>query len=302
MPDDTILVTDVRLKRTVRDYARDYLNRTLFVDYDEKGNAITADDSARRIIHNLEDKDVIKELIMKTFDVPLFGALVTVRPKQGGAERQGEGGSFKLTGPVQFGIARSVNKVRVINPSITSHFLGREKPKKPKAEEAEEKDSAEEQRHGTIGKFYAVEYALIKAYGAVTPKNLGKYYNDPEVVKRFNDVEGQFFHCLWNGTNHLVSRSKYPQRSLFFIEISYKTKLYNDLHLLVDETEEMKGWAKSLSPAPFAFSGLVDCLKGRNDDIERVRIAHCEDLYNNSHELLKELESKGLKPEDVSCK
>ncbi|PIN82466.1 MAG: type I-B CRISPR-associated protein Cas7/Csh2, partial [Nitrosopumilales archaeon CG11_big_fil_rev_8_21_14_0_20_33_24] len=43
MPDDTIMVTDVRIKRTMRDYARDVKGETLFVDFDENGTPTTAD-------------------------------------------------------------------------------------------------------------------------------------------------------------------------------------------------------------------------------------------------------------------
>lgn len=39
-----------------------------------------------------------------TFDVPLFGALVPVRT----TKDNGDGSSQKLTGPLQFGIARSI--------------------------------------------------------------------------------------------------------------------------------------------------------------------------------------------------
>ena len=42
MPDDTIMVTDVRIKRTIRDYARDVKGETLFVDFGENGSPTTA--------------------------------------------------------------------------------------------------------------------------------------------------------------------------------------------------------------------------------------------------------------------
>ena len=38
MPDGTIMVTDVRVKRTIRDYAKTALNETIFVDYGKEGN------------------------------------------------------------------------------------------------------------------------------------------------------------------------------------------------------------------------------------------------------------------------
>ena len=121
MPDDTIMVTDVRIKRTMRDYARDIRGETLFVDFDEKGSPTTADGKAKEIVGSLSG-DVIGGLLKKTFDVPLFGALVTIR--KGSDE---ETGSAKLTGPLQFGNSRSVNKVQIINPTIVGRFVGKEK-------------------------------------------------------------------------------------------------------------------------------------------------------------------------------
>ena len=50
LPDNTIMVTDVRIKRTMRDYARDVKGETLFVDFDKDGNAIKADGKAKEII------------------------------------------------------------------------------------------------------------------------------------------------------------------------------------------------------------------------------------------------------------
>lgn len=121
MPDGRIIVTDVRIKRTIRDYAASHLGYDIFVDYDENGEPTTADDRAKEIIGEIKD-DVIKELLLKTFDVPLFGALVTIR-----SETIGGGSSHKLTGPVQFSLGTSVNKVDIINPMISSRFVGKEK-------------------------------------------------------------------------------------------------------------------------------------------------------------------------------
>jgi len=292
MPDDTILVTDVRLKRTVRDYARDTKDQSIFVDYDAKGNAVTADQKAAEILgtKDLKKKDVMLELIEKTFDVPLFGALVTVRSVE-----KGEGDSYKLTGPVQFGMARSVNKVKVINPMIVGRFVGKEKGKAGA-------DGGKQREHSTFGRFYAVEYALIKAFGAVTPRNLGKYAEDPKAIEAFRRTEEMLFDCLWDGTNFLVTRSKYPQRSVFFIEVAYDSAfLYNDLASLVDESEQMKGWATSLSASPFGFTRLIETLCDRKDKIKGIRIAHCTDIVDDVHKLKDQLKSKGLKVEDATC-
>ena len=279
MPDDTIMVTDVRIKRTMRDYARDVKGETLFVDYDKDGNAITADGKAKEIVGSLSG-DVIGKLLDKTFDVPLFGALVPIRKSSGD-----EGSSEKLTGPLQFGISRSVNKVQIINPTIVGRFVGKEKTGK---------------QFSTFGKFYSVEYALIKVQGAVNPRNLAKYAEDKVILKKFKEKISMIHDCIWNGTNQLITRSKYPQRSILYIDVDYKDKIYNDLPILVDENKNLKGMAKSLGDAPFDFSELVSVMSKRKSEINKIRIRGAEDISDDVNSLASDLKKKGLDVEILS--
>jgi len=173
MPDGTIMVTDVRIKRTMRDYAKKTWKEKLFVDFGEDGNPITADKRAKEIISPDSLKgDVIKRLLELTFDVPLFGALIPIRTDND----DGGGTSQKLTGPLQFGIGRSINQVQVINPLISSHFVGKVK-------------KGQEQQFSTFGRFYSVEYALIKVHGALNPENLGDYLADEAIKNKFVECE-----------------------------------------------------------------------------------------------------------------
>ena len=57
MPDGTIMVTDVRIKRTMRDYAKKTWSKILFVDFGEDGNPVKADERAKEIINLPADKD-----------------------------------------------------------------------------------------------------------------------------------------------------------------------------------------------------------------------------------------------------
>ncbi len=273
MPDDTIIVTDVRIKRTMRDYARDVRGETLFVDYDEQGGAIAADGKAKEIVGSLSG-DVIEKLLEKTFDVPLFGALVPIRKT-----KDQEGRSEKLTGPLQFGISRSVNKVQIINPTIVGRFVGKEK---------------KGEQFSTFGKFYSVEYALIKVQGALNPQNLGKYAKDKTINAKFKEKIDMIHDCIWNGTNRLVTRSKYPQRSILYIDVQYKNKMYNDLPQLVDERPHLKDMAKDLGDKPFDFSRLVTAMSKRKLDIEIIRIRGAEDIADDIENLHSLLAKKGL--------
>jgi CRISPR-associated protein Csh2 len=268
--DDTIIVTDVRIKRTIRDYAKSK-GETIFVDYDKNGEHTTANARAEELIG---DKIDGQKLLEKTFDTPLFGGLVTIHPKKNEEGKSvGKGDSVKITGPVQFAIGRSVNKVNIINPQISSIFTGDEK----KGE------------HGTFGTFYSVEYALIKTYGAINPENLGHYYENE--FKFFKKSEEKLFEYLWEGTNRLITRSKYPQRSLFFIEVTYNNAIYNDLNELTIENSKMKEQnnVKQMIKPVFDFEHLVSVLKTRKDKIIKIRIAACDDLKDEANELGKQL-------------
>jgi len=281
MPDGTIMVTDVRIKRTMRDYAKKTWNEILFVDFDEEGNPVKADERAKEIIKPPNKKlggDAIASLLKKTFDVPLFGAFLPIRGEKDKSNDEA-GSSQKLTGPLQFGIGRSINQVQLINPLISSRFVGKENVNR-------------EQQFSTFGRFYSVEYALIKIHGALNPENLGKYLDDPDIKKHFTEAEGHIFECLWNGTNELVTRSKFPQRSILYIEISYNDTIYNDLPNLVEENDNLKKRTCSLGTSPFKFDKLVSMVNERNDKIDKIRIKGCPEIDADIKQLIESINSK----------
>ncbi|MDE1766202.1 MAG: type I CRISPR-associated protein Cas7 [Thaumarchaeota archaeon] len=281
MPDGTILVTDVRIKRTIRDHAKNVLGETLFVDYGDNGLPTTADKRAKEIIGDLKG-DVIAKLLNSTFDTPLFGALVTIREAKGD---ESGGDSAKITGPVQFGIGRSTNQVNVINPTISGRFVGKEKEG--------------QKQYSTFGKFYSVEYALIKIHGAVNPTNLGIYIKDEKIMKKFSEKEEKLFTCLWDGTNHLITRSKYPQRSILFLEVTYESTIYNDLPRLVAEKKEMSEKTTSLVKSPFDFTRLIEVLGKRSDEVKLVRVKGCEELNSDVKSLISKLKDAHIKVEEL---
>jgi len=113
---DFISKMDFNVDQRIEDNLKAVMNKTwnekLFVDFGKDGNPIKADARAKEII-NSDSKnkklegDWIKSLLKLTFDVPLFGALIPVRA----VKDNGDGRSQKLTGPLQFGIGRSINQV-----------------------------------------------------------------------------------------------------------------------------------------------------------------------------------------------
>lgn len=290
MPDGTIIVTDVRIKRTIRDYAKSKHNQTLFVDFGDEGTPVKADERAKEILSDLND--VVKGLICKTFDVPLFGALVPIR-----SDTKSKGSSQKLTGPVQFAIGRSVNQVEIINPLISGRFVGKEK--KQESADASENGEQKTEQFSTFGKFYAVDYALIKIQGIVNPINLGEYLNDSEVAEYFKKAEEKLLSCLWEGTNALVTRSKYPQRSIFLLEVTYNSVIYNDLPMLVEENPELKGKVHNLTANALKFDKLISALSERKSKIINVTVISCRELTNDAIQLVESIKNLGIAAELV---
>ncbi len=281
MPDGTIMVTDVRIKRTMRDYAKKTWQKILFVDFDKDGNPVKADERAKEIINPQNKKleaDAIKSLLKKTFDVPLFGVFLPIRSDKNKSDED-VGASQKLTGPLQFGIGRSINQVQLINPLISSRFVGKVKENR-------------EQQFSTFGRFYSVEYALIKIHGALNPENLDKYLGDPDIEKSFTEAERHIFECLWNGTNELITRSKFPQRSILYIEITYKNTIYNDLPILVEENENLKKRTCSLGASPFKFDKLISAVYKRKTKISKVRVKGCPEIGSDIERLIKSINGK----------
>ncbi len=279
LPDGRILVTDVRLKRTIRDYAKKKKIGEIFVGYNKKGDPVTADKKLEEMYGDKSKKSAIK-LLSDTYDVPLFGALVPIR-----GNKKDDGSSFKITGPVQFALGKSVNQVEIIEPTITSHFVGKEKGKG--------------KEHGSFGKFFSVNYALIKFQGAINPANLMEYWEDKKIMKNFNNSEEMLFDCIWNGANELVTRSKYPQRSVLFIEITYENALFNDIGTLIKEDERLSGKAERLIPESFDFSEFIETLVKRKKKIKKIRMAFCEEMENKAKDAMNKLSKKGIKVEEL---
>lgn len=283
MPDGTIIVTDVRIKRTIRDYAKSKYGKTLFVDFGEDGSAVKADQRAKEILGDNLD-DAIKGLALKTFDVPLFGGLLTIRGERGSSQ--------KLTGPVQFAIGRSVNQVQILNPQITGRFVGKEK-------KGETQNDEKLEQYSTFGKFYAVDYALIKIQGAVNPANLGQYIEDKDVVQSFKEAESKLVSSLWEGTNSLITRSKFPQRSIFLLEVTYDSSIYNDLPILVEDDPALKGRVNGLTSSPLRFTKLVEALKSRKDKVKKVKLLCCRELLKDTQQLKADVAALGIPVELV---
>lgn len=208
------LVTDVRLKRTIRDYLfeKGYNGETgapgdIFIR-EEDGKPVTGSKRAE----SYRDK---KDYLEKFIDVRLFGG-VSAPKKAAGSKKKADkssdetegseeetldtGKTFHFTGPVQFGMGKSLNVVRVNFIKGTGAFT-----------------TSETSIQKTFREEYNIAYGLIGFHGVVN-ENAAKYVGTTE-----NDV-AMLIDGLWNGTKSLLTRSKKGHMPRLLVKIDYSEK------------------------------------------------------------------------------
>jgi CRISPR-associated protein Csh2 len=97
------IVTDVRLKRTIRDYLAEYENKKIFVIGEEKesGKLKTRKEKINEIIKEKQyDKNVGEILLSNFIDLRLFGATIPIKTEQAKirAEDESEAPEERQTG------------------------------------------------------------------------------------------------------------------------------------------------------------------------------------------------------------
>jgi CRISPR-associated protein Csh2 len=192
------IVTDVRLKRTVRDYLHAFKGLDVFVlgIPDENGKLITKE-------KRQDSFSGTAEVLEKCIDLRLFGATIAVEKK-----------TLTLTGPVQFKFGRS------LHPVDTQLFRG-----------TTVMPSAEQKAQGTFWEAYILPYSLIAFYGVVN-ENAARLHQqagralEREVYLYEEDVK-LLLEGLWEGTKNLISRSKFGQMPRLLLHVIHKEKNYH---------------------------------------------------------------------------
>ncbi len=150
-PTQTNLVSDVRLKRYLRDYLQEK-GIQLYVQKSDSGEVVTASQRIAKVleqdkVQKLSQKD-LNRLLELLVDIRLFGATIPV-------QLEGKGQSIAFTGPVQFNWGYSLNRVYLLDSqTITSRF-----------------GASENKEQGTMGKDYRVKYSLIAFHGVISGFN-----------------------------------------------------------------------------------------------------------------------------------
>lgn len=248
--DDTVIVSDVRLKRTIRDYWFEYKGfngtegKDIFVretEYEgtgkDEGKTFVSDGKRRATAFQESRENVLKTCI----DIRVFGGVLPL-PKD----------SITLTGPTQFQMGRSLHKTEIITEQGTGAFA-----------------SGDGKGQATFRTEYKVPYALIGFNGIINEK-AAKYSTMSDDDKALL-VDG-----VWQGTKNLISRSKFGQNPVLLLTINYKENkpfyigsLRQRVKLISDKNDKA---IRGLEDFTLDFAGVIAEIKANLDNIESVEI------------------------------
>jgi len=206
------LVSDVRLKRYLRDYWLDN-GRDVWVRKLDAGETTTASarlkglaeecavQRGKKVELKKADKEFLDWLLDRLIDVRLFGATMPIA----GDEEGEPGGTRTFTGPVQFSWGYSLHPVElVLSSGITSQFAGREK--------------GEKGRYGTMGKDWRLHYALIAFHGHVSKARARWTSLKQDDLEK---LEEALLHAI---PHQATSRSKLGQVPRLYLNVRYKNR------------------------------------------------------------------------------
>jgi len=258
------IVTDVRLKRTVRDYLYNFRNQEVFVLGVNKEDGTLKTKEERMAKLQIESGE---DMINKCVDIRLFGATAAVKKN-----------TITFTGPVQFKIGRSLHKVQLKFIKGTTVYPS---------------DKGKDQ--GTFTEMYVLPYSLIGFYGIIN-ENAAKH---TKLTK--NDID-LLIDALWNGTKNLISRSKVGQMPRLLLKVNYSEQNYHigDLNALLELKSNLRDEEiRDIADYTIDAINFLAALYANKDKIADIDLIFDDRLtFNRDTEqidLAKELTKQGLK-------
>jgi len=266
---NTAIVTDVRLKRYLRDQlASD--GHPIFVKKTGGESAVRArlaldlfDD-----VEAVDDLDAIddisKEFLAKATDVRYFGATLSFNVTDDDLlEAVKEQFPSEFTGPVQFSPARSMNAVETNEESskLTSVIA-----------------TQENKEQGGFGlDDHRIKYGIFPFHGIVDEHGAEDTNLSAADVERLDTL------CWRSLKNQTLSRSKIGQEPRIYARVEYETPGYHigDLHhgFSIDEAEsEPDSEMRDVRDVTLDVTDFVEWVSGAAEDIQTVHLAGSERL------------------------
>ncbi len=246
------LVSDVRLKRYIRDFIDlNFEDETIF--YSEKGakettgtRAIQLADNKKTIKKDDKNKEVydevknLEKLKTKCIDVRLFGTVVAGKTGQYNTQ---------ATGAVQF---------KLFNRTLNKVFL-------PTTQNTTIMKSGEDKTQGSMATFSYLPYGLFSCVGYFNPTTAVENL----INKDLKDLEKMKI-ALWNEINTKNTRSKTGQQSRLFIDIEYNDDYYKipDIEYSISLKDEKKFKYRKFDDikSDLDFSKL-ECFLNKSEDL-----------------------------------
>jgi len=240
--DEKAIVSDVRIKRTIRDDLQYRKQELIYINNEEIiSGGLQAEDRFAQI----KDQSDLTEgwdVFLTCIDNRLFGG---VAPKS----------NIQLVGPVQFSWTKSLNKTETVLKPGTGAFATKSKDGKEKHTKTFRADNY-------------IPYGLFAMYGTVNRLQALKASTSEKDIRTMLD-------SLWFGTKLLNTRSKQGQKPRLLMRIIYKKDanyfigLLDELVTLGNSDSQM---IRRISEAQLDFSGLITAISKADPFIDSVEI------------------------------
>ncbi|MHA1733382.1 MAG: type I-B CRISPR-associated protein Cas7/Csh2 [Promethearchaeota archaeon] len=272
---EVCFVTDVRLKRTIRNHLRDHFGETILIDEFEKedGTIKMAKERAEDFISknaNAEPKDL---LLDNCIDARLFGCAIPLGEKKK---------SIQVTGPVQFNYGRSVHKVEDILLQGTAAFAGSKGAK-----------------NRSFRQDYIIHYGLFRFYGF-----LNEYLAENSKMK--DEDFDKMLYSTWYGTMTLSSRSKVGHMPRLLVVVFYEESKFfiGQIDKLIKvhkiDPEKPDKALRDISEFEFDVSDFLEKLGEVKSKVGEVRLkVHSDVVFKDGKDLAKELKALGITVKEI---
>lgn len=248
------IVTDVRLKRTVRDYLISK-GSPVFVRPVYEGTKLL---TKKKVLEKDLGSEVSKDKVIdKYIDLRLFGATI--------AEEKAR---ITFTGPVQFRFGRTLHPVEEQSHKGTTVF-----------------PSEEGKEQGTFTDIHKIPYGLISFYGIVNE-------NAAKETKLTEDDVNLLYEGLWNGTKNLITRSKFSHNPKLLLVVDYKEPNFfiGDIDRLISSNCEKP--PRKFSEIGINFDSLLDGIDNVKEKIKKLGVQTTggkKDITSNFKEELQKI-------------
>lgn len=299
-------VTDVRLKRFVRDYLIQTNGEDQILVTKLGVKTVNLTDRVKESLKDMGGDKIEGEVLMGTLletftDLRMFGSPLAFK---GAPDKWGE--RSKVTGPIQINFGETLHEVEEVTFHGTSIFRSRGE------------SEGSEQKMGTFTTYYAIPYGLIAFHGVANE-------NAAKTTGLSNDDLEKFKIALWKGvreTSSAHTRTKRDQQPRLLLNIVYKEKIEieengakkevpTEYHIgaleekvtltpTVGAREEIN--IRTFRDYTLDFSRLIGAIKNAKSKIERIEYClspEFADLYANT--LISELKTSlnGVEVKDL---